>query len=121
MAKSIKRKRRMTCSALAQQIERMSPNAAARDVARACLLIANSQERLGPLRDQRTLRKAWRCARLKEKIALDQLIAVSDELNELFASDAASFGADGIRTLFRAIKVQHQILRMYVRRGVCDG
>ena len=57
----------MSCAELAQQIERLQPNASPQDVARLCLLLTNSVDDLDALREQRTLHDAWKRTGLKLK------------------------------------------------------
>jgi hypothetical protein len=110
----------MTCAELAQQIERLQPNAAAQDVARLCLLLTNSVEELGTLREPRALHDAWKRTGLQLQVATDQHAAMTQELEELAASDPATFTRDQIWILIRAIKVQSQILQMYVGHELLD-
>jgi hypothetical protein len=110
----------MTCAELAQQIERLQPNASAQDVARLCLLLTNSVDELGALRDQRALHDAWKRTGLKLQVATDQHAAMTQELEELAASDPKSFNQDQIWILIRAIKVQSQVLQMYVGHALLD-
>jgi hypothetical protein len=110
----------MTCAELAQQIERLQPNASAQDVARLCLLLTNSVDELGALRDQRALHDAWKRTGLKLQVATDQHAAMTQELEELAASDPKSFNQDQIWLLIRAIKVQSQVLQMYVGHALLD-
>jgi hypothetical protein len=80
-------KNQMTCAELAQQIERLQPNASPQDVARLCLLLTNSVDELGALRDQRALHDAWKRTGLKLQVATDQHAAMTQELEDLAASD----------------------------------
>ncbi len=104
----------MKCAELARQIEKLQPNASPQDVARLCLLLANSVDSLDQLTDQRTLQDAWKHAGLKLQVATDQHAAMTQELEDLASSDPESFSQDQIWILIRAIKVQSQVLQMYV-------
>jgi hypothetical protein len=104
----------MRCAELAQQIEKIQPNASPQDVARLCLLLANSVDSLDQLTDHRALQEAWKQAGLKLQVATDQHAAMTQELEDLAASDPESFSQDQIWVLIRAIKVQSQVLQMYV-------
>jgi glucose-6-phosphate-specific signal transduction histidine kinase len=53
-------------------------------------------------------------ASLKLQAATDQHAAMTEELDALTQSDPRKFSADQIWVLIRAIKVQSQILQMYV-------
>jgi hypothetical protein len=110
----------MTCAELAQQIERLQPNAAAQDVARLCLLLTNSVEDLESLRQTRELHDAWKRTGLQLQVATDQHAAMTQELEDLAASDPESFTRDQIWILIRAIKVQSQVLQMYVGHQLLD-
>jgi len=110
----------MSCTELAQQIERLQPKAAPQDVARLCLLLTNSVDDLKSLREQRALHDAWKRAGLKLQVATDQHAAMTAELEELAASDPKSFTQDQIWILIRAIKVQSQVLQMYVGHTLLD-
>jgi hypothetical protein len=110
----------MSCGELAQQIERLQPNADPQDVARLCLLLANSTDELDTLREPRTLQDAWKRTGLKLQVATDQHAAMTEELEALAASDPKTFTQDQIWILIRAIKVQSQVLQMYVGHGILD-
>jgi hypothetical protein len=110
----------MTCTELAQRIERLQPNASPQDVARLCLLLANCECDLETLRDGRELSAAWKRAGLKLQVATDQHAAMTQELEDLAASDPQSFNQDQIWILIRAIKVQSQVLQMYVGHPLLD-
>ena len=110
----------MSCGDLAQQIERLQPNAAPQDVARLCLLLSNSTEDLEALRETHALHDAWKRTSLKLQVATDQHAAMTEELEQLAASDPKSFTQDQIWILIRAIKVQSQVLQMYVGHALID-
>jgi hypothetical protein len=110
----------MTCTELAEQIERLQPNATPQDVARLCLLLANTVEQLEVLRDQRALQDAWKRTGLVLQVATDQHAAMTEELENLAASDPQRFTQDQIWVLIRAIKVQSQVLQMYVGHALLD-
>jgi hypothetical protein len=110
----------MTCTELAQHIEKLQPNASPQDVARLCLLLTNSVEDLESLRDRRVLQDAWKRTGLQLQVATDQHAAMTEELEELAASDPKSFNQDQIWILIRAIKVQSQVLQMYVGHALLD-
>jgi hypothetical protein len=110
----------MTCTELAQQIEKIQPGASPQEVARLCLLLTNAVDDLAPLREQRALHDAWKRTGLKLQVATDQHAAMTEELEELAASDPQSFTQDQIWVLIRAIKVQSQVLQMYVGHPLLD-
>ncbi|TWT48886.1 hypothetical protein [Botrimarina hoheduenensis] len=110
----------MNCQMLAEQIQKLQPNATTQDVARLCLLLANAHDELAPLTDERKLQTAWRQIGLKLQFATDQHAAMTSELEELASSDPKAFSQEQIWVLIRAIKVQSQILQMYVGHPVLD-
>ena len=104
----------MYCHELARRIESLQPQAAARDVARLCLLLANSIEDIDRLQDDDDLAQAWQEINLRMQANADQHAAMTEELDNLAKSDPKKFSADQIWILIRAIKVQSQILQMYI-------
>jgi hypothetical protein len=111
----------MTCQDLAQRIQELEPQAPAHDVARMCLLLASNNADLATLcRDDARLRSAWREACLKLQFATDQHAAMTQELDELASSDPEKYSCDQVWVLIRAIKVQSQVLQLYVGQPVLD-
>ena len=110
----------MTCHSLARSIEELQPEASAQDVARLCLLLTNEYEELDQLLDRQTLQKAWRETGLRLQLATDQHAAMAQELEELASGDPREFTQEQIWVLIRAIKVQSQILQMYVGHPLLD-
>lgn len=110
----------MTCQKLAEQINKLQPEASPQDVARLCLLLSNSQRNLDELGDARQLQTAWREVGLKLQQATDQHAAMTQELEELATSDPKEFSPEQVWVLIRAIKVQSQVLQMYVGHPVLD-
>lgn len=110
----------MTCTELSQHVEKLQPSASPQEVARLCLLLSNSVDDLAQLRDQRALRDAWKRMGLKLQVATDQHAAMTEELEALAASDPKTFSQEQIWILIRAIKVQSQVLQMYVGHPLID-
>jgi hypothetical protein len=104
----------MKCTDLASRIERLRPQASARDVARLCLLLSNSCENLSDLNDDQALTEAWKEIDLRMQAVTDQHAAMTDELDSLARSDPQRFSPDQIWILIRSIKVQSQILQLYL-------
>jgi hypothetical protein len=104
----------MKCQELAAHIERFQPKAPPHDVARLCLLLTNSVDRLDDLRREDRLTDCWQEACLRLQAATDQHAAMTEDLERLAADDPHSFTIDQVWILIRAIKVQSQILQMYV-------
>ena len=111
----------MTCQELADRIQRLQPEASARDVARVCLLLANTIDDVSKLDDDELLTAAWREAGLRLEAATDQHAAMTEELELLARSDPRQFTPEQIWILIRAIKVQGQILQLYVGEPVFDA
>jgi len=104
----------MNCHQLAQKIEQLRPESTPQEVARLCLLLTNTVLNLDDFQDRRTLEEAWKRTKLQLQLTTDQHAAMTEELENLAASDPKSFTRDQTWTLIRAIKVQSQILEMYV-------
>jgi hypothetical protein len=110
----------MNCHELAKRIQEVEPHASTQDVARLCLLLANTQPNLDAFNDVDRLRKAWQDTCLKLQFATDQHAAMTQELEELAASDPEKYSRDQVWILIRAIKVQSQVLQLYVGQPVLD-
>lgn len=110
----------MKCTDLARRIERIRPGAEVRDVARLCLLLSNSADNLDDLLDDAQLAAAWKEMDLRLQAATDQHAAMTEELECLARSDPQRFSADQIWILIRAIKVQSQILQLYLGEPALD-
>lgn len=108
----------MKCQQLASQIERFYPHAATRDVARLCLLLSNAVGDVERLADEEALRSAWQEMSLRMQAATDQHAAVTEELEGLTREDPRRFTSEQIWVLIRAIRVQSQMLDMYVGEPV---
>jgi hypothetical protein len=104
----------MKCAELAKQIEQIQPNATPQDVARLCLLLTNEVDNLDTLGERTELQDAWKRMGLQLQLATDQHAAMTQELEDLAASNPENFSQDQIWILIRAIKVQSQVLQMYV-------
>lgn len=110
----------MTCQQLAERIQQLQPEATPQDVARLCLLLTNSQRDIEQLSDTRNLQVAWRQVGLQLQLATDQHAAMTSELEDLASSDPREFSPEQVWVLIRAIKVQSQVLQMYVGHPVLD-
>jgi hypothetical protein len=111
----------MNCQELASRIETLQPQADTRDVARVCLLLTNAVENIDQLADGDTLNNAWKQMGLRLQAATDQHAAMTQELEDLARSDPKKFTPDQIWILIRAIKVQSQILQLYVGSSALDA
>jgi hypothetical protein len=110
----------MNCHQLAARIEKLHPEAQPRDIARICLLLSNTNDNLENLGDEQILESAWREMGLKLQAASDQHAAMTHELEELARSDPKQFNPEQVWILIRAIKVQSQVLQMYLGEPVLD-
>jgi hypothetical protein len=110
----------MNCHELAERIEQLEPGASAKDVARVCLLLANDNVNLAELCEAERLRNAWQQTSLKLQAATDQHAAMTQELEELASSDPEKYSKEQVWVLIRAIKVQSQVLQLYVGQPVLD-
>jgi hypothetical protein len=110
----------MKCQELAARIERLQPQAMPRDVARLCLLLSNSVPDLGQLDDDRRLAEIWQTMGMRLQAATDQHAAMTEELEALAQADPNQFSMDQIWVLIRAIKVQSQVLQLYVGQAALD-
>src|SRR3712207_6650396 len=104
----------MNCQELAERIQQVHPAAPAKDVARLCLLLANSVDDVDSLREELRLQEAWREISIRLQAATDQHAAMTAELEALSCSAIDEFGQEQIWTLLRAIKVQSQVLQFYI-------
>jgi hypothetical protein len=110
----------MTCQDLAARIQKIQPAAVPRDVARLCLLLTNLVDDVATLEDERRLAEAWKQTGLRLQAATDQHAAMTQELERLAQSDPEKFTPDQIWVLVRAIKVQSQVLSLYVGQPPLD-
>jgi hypothetical protein len=104
----------MNCQELADRIESLRPGASPRDVARLCLLVCNAVESQDELEDESTFHSIWQDMGLRLQAATDQHAAMTEDLEGLARTDPQKFTPDQIWVLIRAIKVQSQILELYV-------
>ena len=110
----------MNCEELARRVEEMHPEGTPQDVARLCLLLTNSVDDVDQLAEENVLSSAWQEMGLRVQAATDQHAAMTEELEALASSDPQEFSKDQIWILIRAIKVQSQILQLYVGHPLLD-
>jgi hypothetical protein len=79
-----------------------------------CLLLANATDDVACLENDDTLAQAWKEVNLRMQATADQHAAMTEELENLAKSDPKKFTSDQIWILIRAIKVQSQILQLYI-------
>jgi hypothetical protein len=104
----------MNCQQLAAAIELIEPSAQPRDVARLCLLLINGVDDVEKLASESCLNNAWQEVGLRLQAASDQHAAMTEELERLVRSDPEAFTVEQVWILIRAIRVQSQILQMYL-------
>jgi hypothetical protein len=104
----------LSCHELAERIEELQPEAMPSDVARLCLLLTNYKRDLDELDDPERLTQVWQEMGIRLQAATDQHAAMTAELEELAQSNPQQFTLEQIWTLIRAIKVQSQVLQLYV-------
>jgi hypothetical protein len=104
----------MRCEDLAARIEQLRPGADTRDVARLCLLLCNATDDVSELQDEQVLSAAWKEMGMRLQAATDQHAAMTEELDSLARTDPRQFTPEQIWVLIRAIKVQSQILELYL-------
>jgi len=104
----------MKAHQLASRMESIEPESVPSDVARMCLLLSNAVEDIDRFTNDETLSDAIREVSLKLQLATDQHAAMTEELEALAASDPEKFTSDQIWVLVRAIKVQSQVLQLYL-------
>ena len=110
----------MNCQRLAARIRTLQPDADPADVARLCLVLLNETENLAELQDDENLASAYQAIKFKLQAADDQHAAMTSELEELAASDPQAFQPEQVWILVRAIKVQSQILQLYLGQPALD-
>ncbi len=104
----------MTCHELAECIERLQPDASPREVARLCLLLSNYVDDLDLLRDEELLSKAWEEMSIRLQAVTDQHSAMTADLEKLCRAKPEMLTMDQIWVLIRAIKVQSQVVQLYL-------
>ena len=110
----------MTCHDLAERIQQLQPEAMPRDVARLCLLLTNYIDDLEELDDEDRLAEVWQEMGIRLQAATDQHAAMTAELEELSETPPDQFNLDNVWVLIRAIKVQSQVLQLYVGQAALD-
>ncbi len=110
----------VTCHDLAAQIEKLQPDAMPYDVARLCLLLTNHVDDIEELACKDRLTEVWQEMGIRLQAATDQHAAMAEELEQLSKASPEKFSMDQIWVLIRAIKVQSQVLQLYVGRPLVE-
>ncbi len=110
----------MNVEKLAGLLEKAHPETDPSDIARLCTVLLNSIDDLDELKNEDRLKEACRESSLRLQFATDQHAAMTQELEDLAASDPKKFSSEQIWILVRAIKVQSQVLQMYLGGEALD-
>jgi len=110
----------MKCHELAARIEAREPTMPLCDVARLCLILSHDVQNLTSLEDETCLQDSLQQMQMKVHAAADQHAAMTRELEALASSDPKEFQPEQVWVLVRAIKVQSQILEMYLGEPALD-
>ena len=102
------------CQDLAARIESVQPDAEPADVARLCLLLINYVDDVAGLEDDAVLARAWTEMGMRLQAATDQHAAMTEELDDVSRHPPSELTGEHVWTLLRAIKVQSQVLQLYV-------
>jgi hypothetical protein len=111
----------MTCQELAKCIEKLQPKALPREVARLCLLLSNYIDDLDELEDENRLSQVWQEMMVRLQAVTDQHAAMTADLVDLSRANPEMLTIDQIMVLFRAIKVQSQVLQLYVSQPAVEA
>ncbi len=105
----------MVLAKLVQQLETIEPGRPPSHTARMLLLLAQScGDSIDELADETYVLQRLKPIQMQLQSALDQESAVAEELDALAATHPAEFSPSHVWTLIRAIKVQKQILDLFV-------
>ena len=107
-------------SQLYRRIESLSPEIEPGELARLFVVFCNHVGDISTLGSDAELRQAWRDASIKLQASVDQHAAVVEDLESLTQTDPRQFQAEQIWVLIRAIKVQSQILSLYLGTPALD-
>ena len=99
---------------LTKKVAELRPDVEPTEQLRMALLVALQQQDLSVLEDDRKLERHCQEIGLQLSATLDQHAAVADELDSLASTAPCDFSPDHLWTLIRAIKVQNQIINLYL-------
>lgn len=111
----------MKCHELADRIEQLQPEAMPRDVARLCLLLTNYVDDIESLDEDDCLSQAWQEMGIRLQAATDQHAAMTEELEQLADTSPDELNLEQVWVLIRAIKVQSQVLQLYVGEPMLES
>ncbi len=104
----------MTCHELAERLHHLQPDLSPSAIARISLLLLNQVDNPDDLAGDDELELQWRRAHIRLEAATDQHDAMTRELQELACAGPVRYEPDQIWTLFKALKVQSQLLELYL-------
>ena len=105
----------MNCSQLAARLEQLFPHDAPREIARVSLLMHNRCQSIDSTVCEAKLLDFRQQAITAVDACADQHAAMTEELEGLCSGDSpVRFHPDQIWTLLRAIKVQSQMIELYL-------
>ncbi|MFZ5830224.1 MAG: hypothetical protein ACOY3P_09050, partial [Planctomycetota bacterium] len=81
---------------------------------------SNQVTRVDDLDDEEELTRVWKDIGIRLQAAADQHAAMTAELDELASSSPKSLNLEQVWVLIRAVKVQSQVLQLYVGREEAD-
>ncbi|MGD0654209.1 MAG: hypothetical protein ABSA16_07700 [Thermoguttaceae bacterium] len=108
----------MTCQELAKRIEKLQPEALPREVARLCLLLSNYVDNLDELKDEEHLAQVWKDMMVRLQAVTDQHEAMTADLEKMSRTNPHKLTFNQIMVLIRAIKVQSQVVQLYMGQPV---
>lgn len=104
----------MDAGQLVQRVSELLPGSSPVETLRMALLVAQEHDAPESLATEAALQAACQNMGMKLSAASDQHAAVAVELDNLGATQPCDFSPDHLWTLVRAIKVQSQILNLYL-------
>ena len=107
----------MNAQQLIDSLARLRSDDEPAELLRSALLLALHTPDLSKLHDDDSVARQLQEIELHMRASLDQHAAVADELDNLATTEPCDFTSDHLWTLVRAIKVQNQLLNIYLGPG----
>lgn len=104
----------MNAQQLMNSLARLRSDDDPAELLRAGLLLVLHTPDLAILENDDSIQQQLQEIELQMRASLDQHAAVADELDSLATTAPADFTSDHLWTLVRAIKVQNQLLNLYL-------
>lgn len=108
------RKAALDAAELVEKIASLKPELEQTEALRLSLLVAQQVDSIDDLLEQGELERLCEHTCLQLGAATDQHEAVAGELDSLATTQPCDFSTDHLWTLVRAIKVQSQVLNLYL-------